>query len=882
MKISSSGFWDVITLLFLLISISQISAACNLDSDCSSEQYCSCEVTIDDMESTVGWAIYVADKSSIDVTQVSGMDNKAIKMTYYLDNGGWMVISKNIDPKILSGIDGIKFYYNGAGNPNTIEVKLIYTDENYNSKATFAFLKNYATAGDEWTLEVVSLNKFNCMYPQEICDNNPKIDVSKVGKIEFAVSNKPGDIYGNGTLIIDSVQGTLSSCDNKGMCKPLKPDGTLCSKDSECENKNCFKGMCRVKGYCGTNADCSSYNCIRNVCREIGYCETDSNCEALKKYCERNQCENLKKEDEPCSRNSECENKNCFKGICRNTKYCETDLDCNSYQYCGRNKCENLRNVSATCSKDSECTTKRCFKGVCREMPYCEGDSDCDSDHCCEGNKCEILKDINVTCSRDAECKTKNCFEKICRDKGYCKDGLGCDSSTQYCNESKNKCEDLKGNDAICSASLECAGKNCFKGICRNNGYCENNLDCTSNQFCEENTCKKYCKDVSDCNPGQEYCKNNKCKILGKLGAQCSAGSECETGNCFMETCREKIYNIIANMLLNIAIVLIIMVIFSVAAGFVSSSYKISGSFEKKTSKKIVILAAGIISYCLLAGILSTILALFDIWDENYIYFGFLIGGLIGLGIASASLISAKTKGGLGHIEDYIVDRWENFVILVGFIAGAIIGWNTWSGNIIDITLWSSNIINITLGKIIAGVIMGAIVAIIGFILINIFFTRGIKVNTLLSKYFADARLGGEIICEKCLRYSSPLKSEYIGGIRYCEHCNNILKTRRKRGKVVFVFGKYNTSRIRKTKRTFVINNPDFSERKDVTDVSEIYIDTKTANEMILMYFMSFVVNHPPKYGLESIKVFYIGNLDDLGTNLRNLMTNKFKNVIKM
>jgi len=58
-----------------------------------------------------------------------------------------------------------------------------------------------------------------------------------------------------------------------------------------------------------------------------------------------------------------------------------------------------------------------------------------------------------------------------------------------------------------------------------------------------------------------------------------------------------------------------------------------------------------------------------------------------------------------------------------------------------------------------------------------------------------------------------------------------------------------------------------------------VYIDTKTADHLLLMHFIKHVMNHPPKYGIESIKIFYRGNLDDLGANLRNLIMTKFKKV---
>jgi len=138
------------------------------------------------------------------------------------------------------------------------------------------------------------------------------------------------------------------------------------------------------------------------------------------------------------------------------------------------------------------------------------------------------------------------------------------------------------------------------------------------------------------------------------------------------------------------------------------------------------------------------------------------------------------------------------------------------------------------------------------------------------------------ILCSSCLRYSSPLKSKYAAGIRYCEHCDNTLERAKEKGKVIFVFGNYN---IDTGNRRFILKNPDFSDETlkepRPIDVSEVYIDTKTADHILLMQLITYVINYPPKHGVKSIKIFYKGNLDDLGGNLRNLLKTKFKKVAR-
>jgi len=97
------------------------------------------------------------------------------------------------------------------------------------------------------------------------------------------------------------------------------------------------------------------------------------------------------------------------------------------------------------------------------------------------------LKSVGSPCSDDPECKTKNCFKGVCSDEGYCDADSDC-SSGQYC--SGNKCETLKSVGSPCSDDPECETKNCFKGVCSDEGYCDADSDCSSGQYCSGNKCE--------------------------------------------------------------------------------------------------------------------------------------------------------------------------------------------------------------------------------------------------------------------------------------------------------------------------------------------------------------------------------------------------------
>jgi hypothetical protein len=163
--------------------------------------------TIDTMDSTSDWRIYQDDMgSTINIESVPGRTDNGINISYDLTEWGWVGISKKIDPKILSEYDGLRFYYKGSGDPNTIELKQIYEDN-----TTFGVLWNRTTVADNWVTLEVPYSEIGCWWPKANCQEyGYRLDLEEVRKIEFAISNKEGDVYGSGWVIIDDVQGITS------------------------------------------------------------------------------------------------------------------------------------------------------------------------------------------------------------------------------------------------------------------------------------------------------------------------------------------------------------------------------------------------------------------------------------------------------------------------------------------------------------------------------------------------------------------------------------------------------------------------------------------------------------------------------------------------
>jgi hypothetical protein len=151
------------------------------------------------------------------------------------------------------------------------------------------------------------------------------------------------------------------------------------------------------------------------------------------------------------------------------------------------------------------------------------------------------------------------------------------------------------------------------------------------------------------------------------------------------------------------------------------------------------------------------------------------------------------------------------------------------------------------------------------------------------------------IICANCLRYVHPLRSTYHGGIRMCEHCRATVERTRIAGTVIFVFG---TMNVPPAPRQFIRENPIFgvapsetdqrlsfrsrwqlNQREEPIDVSQVYIDTATCDPYLLERFVTFIINFPPEQSLQSVQILYRGDLDELGSNLKNTLYNTFVHI---
>jgi general secretion pathway protein G len=134
------------------------------------------------------------------------------------------------------------------------------------------------------------------------------------------------------------------------------------------------------------------------------------------------------------------------------------------------------------------------------------------------------------------------------------------------------------------------------------------------------------------------------------------------------------------------------------------------------------------------------------------------------------------------------------------------------------------------------------------------------------------------ILCNHCLRYTSPLDSTHRLGVRYCEHCQGDVEYTSDPGKVIFSFGNIS---LNPSGRVFLLSNPDVEHQEQPVDVSEVYLDPKTCDRRLVERFITYILHYPPRHDRQSLQLFYTGKLEELGTNLKNVLQNNFEHIEK-
>lgn len=164
---------------------------------------------MDSMDVASGWTRYEDGKgSSLTVATVPGVSGMALELSFNLVPDGWVGISKPIRPDVLEMLPetrGIRFYCRGLGASNTIELKLLYQPDPDGQSAVFGVNWYGVTAVADWTSLEATYDSFQCWVGTG-CQPGEKLDLTRLWKLDFAISNKPGGTPGPGVVVLDQVE----------------------------------------------------------------------------------------------------------------------------------------------------------------------------------------------------------------------------------------------------------------------------------------------------------------------------------------------------------------------------------------------------------------------------------------------------------------------------------------------------------------------------------------------------------------------------------------------------------------------------------------------------------------------------------------------------
>lgn len=134
--------------------------------------------------------------SSSKLSLVNGYDNKAIEIDYNLDTGTWVTLEKYFYLNLYQH-KGLKFYYQGDGDPNNLEVKLEDDDGTIYARKYF----NCTDTDNQWKEMGFGFDELYFLTK----GTDEDLNLKKIKKLYFAVSQYDDKVQG--TLAIDEVRG---------------------------------------------------------------------------------------------------------------------------------------------------------------------------------------------------------------------------------------------------------------------------------------------------------------------------------------------------------------------------------------------------------------------------------------------------------------------------------------------------------------------------------------------------------------------------------------------------------------------------------------------------------------------------------------------------
>ena len=135
---------------------------------------------INTMDSTAGWQTLKDGRgSNISISSCPARNGLGVRILYDLKEGGWVGISRNVNPEVLSQAAGLNFSCYAANRQSTVELRLAYN--------------NSAEFGYSWKPDLGKWDSLQALYEDFKCrglENNCSPPNSQTAAAHLAASRR--------------------------------------------------------------------------------------------------------------------------------------------------------------------------------------------------------------------------------------------------------------------------------------------------------------------------------------------------------------------------------------------------------------------------------------------------------------------------------------------------------------------------------------------------------------------------------------------------------------------------------------------------------------------------------------------------------------------
>jgi hypothetical protein len=162
-------------------------------------------VIVDEGISVSRWSKEWHPYADLETSLESEKEIDAMRIDYDLPDNTYVTIQKGFPFSSCIGTKALRFVYKGGGEPNTLEIKLIYAPDENVQKPVFQYLRNRSANQPDWESLEVPYSSFTC-WPDTGCTPGEALSIENAHYISISVSNKPTDTPGAGYILIDEIR----------------------------------------------------------------------------------------------------------------------------------------------------------------------------------------------------------------------------------------------------------------------------------------------------------------------------------------------------------------------------------------------------------------------------------------------------------------------------------------------------------------------------------------------------------------------------------------------------------------------------------------------------------------------------------------------------